>query len=517
MDKEEIKMKINQRKIGAILSYAVIALNMIVGIAYTPFLIRMLGQSEYGLYSIIHTVISYLTVMDMGFGNAIIIYTSRYINQGDKEKQNKLNGMFFTIYCIIGILAATIGLILYCNIGLLFDNSMTDTEISRAKIMMLILTFNLAMTFPLSIFSNIIVAHEKFIISKIIKIIQILIQPMMMLPLLFMGYKAIAMVVVLTISNIFCLSLNAIICIRKLDVELKFKGFDFKLLKEIFAYSFFIFLNQVVDKINWSLDQFILGSIAGTVATAIYAVASQLNTMYMNFSTAISGVMLPKVTKMEDRKASNEEFTEVFIKTGRLQYILMALIITGFILFGQAFINIWAGLDYSTSYIIACILMIPTTVPLIQNIGLSILQAKNLYKYRTMIFIGIAVLNIAVSIPLARIYKGIGAAIGTALSLILGQGIILNIYYHKKVGINIIKFWKNILKMSIPVAIVVCFGIILNNIIVSNTAVLLGIKILLYSLIYCLMMWKFAMNGYERDLIQKPVERLLHKCNIIKS
>lgn len=502
-------MKVNQRKIGAILSYFVIGLNMIVGILYTPFLIRKLGQAEYGLYSIVNSVISYLTIMDMGFGNAIIIYTSRYLNQGDKEKQYKLHGMFFVIYCIIGLIAAMLGIILYLNVNTLFGNSMTSEEISKAKIMMLILTFNLAITFPFSIFGNIITAHEKFVVSKTIQIIQIILKPMLMIPLLIMGYKSIAMVVVMTVVNVICLFLNAIVCIKKLDVRLKFKGFDFILLKEIFKYSFFIFLNQIIDKVNWSLDQFILGAIAGTVATAIYSVASQLNTMYMNFSTAISGVMLPKITKMEDSKKSNKEFSDIFIKTGRIQYLLMALIITGFVLFGQAFVNIWAGENYSQAYIIACILMIPITIPLIQNIGLSILQAKNLYKYRTLIFIGIAFLNIAISIPLTKLYGGIGAAIGTSISLILGQGIILNIYYHKKVGINIIEFWKNILKMSIPIVFVICFGIILNFAIKSNTILILGIKIIIYTIVYCLAMWRYAMNDYEKDLIRKPINKIL--------
>lgn len=504
-------MEANQRKVGAILSYLVIGINMIIGIAYTPFLIRMLGQSEYGLYSIVYSVISYLTVMDMGFGNAIIIYTSRYINQNDKEKQDKLHGMFFAIYCIIGVLAAILGIILYFNVNVLFGKSMTAIEMSKAKTMMLILTFNLAITFPLSIFGNIIVAHEKFIINKIIKIIQILLQPLLMIPLLFMGYKAIAMVVVITIANIVCLTLNTIVCIKKLDVKLKFKGFELKLLKEIFAYSFFIFLNQIIDKVNWSLDQFILGSIAGTVATAIYSVAGQLNTMYMNFSTAISNVMLPKITKMEDNNASDKEFTDVFIQTGRIQYILMALIITGFVLFGQNFINWWAGPGYESAYIIACILMIPITIPLIQNIGLSILQAKNLYKYRTMIFFGIAILNVIISIPLTRIYSGIGAAIGTAISLILGQGIILNIYYHKKVGINMIEFWKNILKMSVPIMFTIIFGIILNKTIISNSILVLGIKIILYSIVYFILMWMFGMNNYEKGLLEKPMKKILVK------
>lgn len=502
-------MKINQRKLGAILSYVVIGLNMLVGIAYTPFLIRKLGQAEYGLYSIINTVIAYLTVMDMGFGNAIVIYTTRYISRGDKESQDKLHGMFFVIFCIIGVFASILGFILYMNVEVLFGNSMTNQEIAKAKIMMLILIFNLAATFPLSIFGNIIIAHEKFVISKIIKIVQILLQPLIMIPLLFLGYKGIAMVCVLTFANIFCLILNAIVCIKELNVKLKFKGFDFVLLKEIFAYSFYIFLNEILDKVNWSLDQFILGSICGTVVTAVYAVSGQLNSMYKSFSNAISNVMLPKVTKMEENHASDDEFTEIFIKTGRIQFILMALIITGFVLFGRAFIDIWAGSGYEDAYIISCIIMIPLTIPLIQNIGLSILQAKNLYKYRTMIFCAIAVLNIGISIPLARRYQGIGAAIGTATSLILGQCLILNIYYHKKVGIDMIAFWKNIMRMSIPVIFTIFFGIVLNKVILTNGIAVLSIKIILYSIVYTILMWIFAMNDYEKNLIRKPLLKII--------
>ena len=504
-------MKINQRKIGVVLSYAVIAINMIVGIAYTPFLIRMLGQSEYGLYSIVYSVMSYLTIMDMGFGNTIIIYTSRYINQGKKEKQEQLHGMFFLIYCVIGVLATIIGLVLYYNVDTLFGNTMTADELSKAKIMMLILTFNMAITFPFSIFGNILTAHEKFIASKLIKIVQILLQPLLMIPLLIMGYKAIAMVVVLTIANVVCLFLNTFICFKKLNVRLKFKGFDFKILKEIFAYSFFIFLNEIIDKINWNLDQFVLGAVSDTVATAIYSVASKLNSMYMSFSTAISNVMLPKVTKMEDNHESNSAFTDIFIKTGRIQYLLLALIITGFVLFGQVFVNLWAGQGYEDAYIIACILMIPITIPLIQNIGLSILQAKNLYKYRTIIFLGIAILNVGLSIPLAKMYGGIGAAIATSIALILGQCIILNIYYHKKVGINIIKFWKNIIKMSIPMIFAVIFGVILNLLIKSDSIIMLGTKIILYSIVYCLLVWKFSMNDYEKGLIKKPLSKIVGK------
>ena len=218
--------------------------------------------------------------------------------------------------------------------------------------------------------------------------------------------------------------------------------------------------------------------------------------------------MLPKVTKMQENKASNKNFTDVFIQTGRIQYIVIALIITGFILFGQVFINWWAGDGYESAYIIACILMIPITIPLIQNIGLSILQAKNLYKYRTLIFLGISVVNVLISIPLTKWYSGLGAAIGTALSLLVGQGIVLNIYYHKKVKLDMVKFWKNIIKMTIPIIGVIIFGVLLNKIIVSNSIVILGFKIVVYSIVYCIVIWNFSMNNYEKGLVINAMKKL---------
>ena len=496
-------------KIGAILSYVIIVVNMLIGVLYTPILTAKLGQTEYGLYSLVTSVISYLTILDFGFGNAIIIYTTRYRNKNEKDKEQKLHGMFFIIYTIIGIIAGIIGAILWLNVDSLFGNSMGPDELVKAKVLMGILTFNLVITFPLSIFTSIITSYEKFVFSKTLNLIRIILNPLIMLVLLNFGVKSIGLVILVTVLNISTLILNLIYCKTKLKIKLKFGKIDFKLLKEIMAYSVWIFLNSIMDKINWSLDQFVLGVYAGSVAVAIYSVASQLNQMFMNFSTAISGVLLPKVTKMENNNASDKEFTDIFIRTGRVQYIVMALIITGFVLFGKEFIEImWVGPEYSESYIIACILMIPTTVPLIQNVGLNILQAKNKYKFRVIVLMIFSLINVGISIVLSKLYAGVGAAIGTAISVILGQGIFMNVFYQKKVGINIIEFWKNILKMSAPIALCVCVAIVIKIFVPITTVPMLILQILVYSIIYIISIWKWAMNDSERELILKPLGKV---------
>lgn len=502
----------SQIKMGAILSYAIIVVNMIVGIVYTPILTAKLGQSEYGLYSLVVSIISYLTILDFGFGNAIIIYTTKYRVGKQKEKEEKLHGMFLIIYTIIGIIAGIIGAILWINVDKLFGNSMTYEELRKAKILMGILTLNLVLTFPLSVFSSIITAYEKFVFSKVLNLMRIILVPVVMLVLLNFGYKSIALVALNTTFNIGTLLLNYIYCKKKLNIRLRFGKLDVKLVKEIMAYSVWIFLNSVMDKINWNVDQFILGTISGTAVVAVYSVASQLNQMYLNFSTAIAGVMLPKVAKMEEQKASDAEFTQVFIQTGRIQYIVMALIMSGFVLYGQEFINLlWVGPEYSQSYIIACILMLPLTIPLIQNVGLNIIQAKNQYKFRVIVLFIFAIFNLIVTVFLSKLYGGIGAAIGTALSIICGQIIFMNVFYYKKTHIDIPKFWKNIFKMSIPVLIVVFIGVIIKKIFPITNSLKLILQILIYTVIYLIVMWRFGTNQYEKELIITPLNRLLKK------
>lgn len=282
--------------------------------------------------------------------------------------------------------------------------------------------------------------------------------------------------------------------------------------KEISIYSFYIFLNIIIDKINWKVDQFILGTFVGTVVVAIYAIAVQLNDIYMSLSTTFTYVLLPKVTAMEANNESDKKFSEEFIKIGRIQYLLLGLFITGFIIYGMQFITImWVGPEYKDSFYISCILMIPFTFSLIQNIGINILQAKNKYKYRTMILLFTAILNLGISIPLAKKYGGIGTAIGTAISIILGDVILLDIYYYKKINLDIPKFWKEIIKITVPIAIATLLGIGLTKIIKITTIPMLVIQIIIYTIIYIAVIWKFAMNSYEKKLILEPILKLKEK------
>ena len=346
----------NQIKAGAILNYVIIGLNTIVGLAYTPYMLRCLGQNEYGLYSLVASIIAYLTILDFGFGNAIIRYTAKFRAEGKKQEQWEMFGMFLIVYSIIGLLALCGGLCLYFNVDALFDRTMTTSDLSQARIMMLLLTLNLAFTFPLSIFGSIISAYENFVFQRIISILRIIISTGVLIAVLAMGYKAVALIVVQTIFNLLTLIINFLYCKRKLRIRIIFGQFDWIFLKEISVYSFWIFLSAIVEKIYWGTGQFVLGASVGTFAVAIYSIAILLQQMYLQFSAAIANVLLPRITAMTTTGSDTHNISNIFISTGRIQALVLSTILAGFIVFGKQFIIIWAGQGYENSFSITLIL-----------------------------------------------------------------------------------------------------------------------------------------------------------------
>ncbi len=505
-------MAINQLKAGAALNYAVLILNTIVSLVYTPYMLRMMGQSEYGLYSLVASVIAYLTVLDLGLGNAVVRYTAKYRAEGKYEEQYRMFGMFLILYIGIGCLALLGGLALYFNVDSMFGDTMTSTELDHARIMMIILVFNLAFTFPMSIFGSIMNAYERFVFPKIINIIRIVLNTVIMVVLLSMGYKAIAMVIVQTVFNFTTLIINFFYCRKELKIKILFGKFHYGFLSEVAIYSFWIFLNAIMDRIYWSTGQFVLGAVSGTVAVSIYAIAIHLQGMYLQFSTAISNVFLPKVTGMVAKEDNRKQISDLFIRTGRIQNIIMSIILFGFIVFGKQFVSIWVGENYSDAYLMTIMFFLSLYIPLIQNLGITILQARNQMRFRSILYIIIAAFALLAEILFAKLWGGLGCSLAIAGALFIGQGLIMNVYYYKVQDLNILKFWKEILKMDI-VPLIVSFVFLIftrkYNLVTGWTT--LGLWAFIYGVLYSLLFYRFSMNQYERNLLIHPLISKLKK------
>ena len=158
--------------------------------------------------------------------------------------------------------------------------------------------------------------------------------------------------------------------------------------------------------------------------------------------------------------------------------------------------------------IVLIILILSISIPLIQNIGIEILRAINMQVFRSVVYFIIAIGNVVLSINLCQIYGATGAAMGTAFSLLLGNVFIMNVYYYKKVKINIIRFWKSIGSIMPSFVVPFLFGIWIYKFYVINNIVKFMIFVSLYTIVFIISVWKLGLNDFEKNLVIEPVEKI---------
>ena len=500
----------NQLKAGILLSYATTGISIFIQLVYMPVMIRLLGQSEFGLYSLVSGVVSYLSLFSLGFTGAYLRFFARENQKNDREGLAALNGMFILLFLLLSCAALICGFTLSCFPRQIFGTKLSGAELQEARILMMILVVNTAICLVSGIFDSIVSAYEQFVFQRVVSLAATVMNPFLCLPLLLLGYGNVMLVVVSTCIVVGKLAINVWFCFWKLKIPVSFRNLQFSVLREVGIFSFFLLLNMIIDQINWNVDKLILSHTNGTREVAVYGVASQINALFMTFSTTISSVFSPRINRIaaENSVNSRREFTILMSKVGRIQWMILGLMAMGFVIFGKFFIvNIYADDGYGDAYWAALFLVLPALVPLIQNIGIEVQRALNRHQFRSVIYFVMAVGNVFISIPLAKRFGSVGTAMGTAISLVFANGIIMNVFYHKALKIDMLYFWKEIGKTLPGFLAPAILGVWIIRSVFFDSLMKYAAWIAVFSLVYCLSIYCFCCNKQEQALVLGLIRR----------
>lgn len=501
----------NQRKIGALLSYLHIFLANTISIVYTPYMLRLMGQSEYGLYGTASSFISYLSVLSFGIGGAYIRFNTRYRATGDREGERQLNGMFLIVFSCLAVLVGIGGIGCAILAEGLVEETFTPMELYKLRIILLLLTFNMMITFVMNVVMMALQAYEKYIPLRVTSLITCIVNPVVNIIALRMGGRAVAITVISLVISILCYVFYFLYARSAIKMEFSFHGFRWDVMKEIFVFSGFLFLNSITDQITFSTDNIVLSAVSGTAAVAVYTIGSQFKNYFQQFSTSISSVFAPSVNLMVAKNMSMKEVDALFVRVGRIQFYVVSLVLIGYASIGQAFVRLWAGEDYAEAFWIGLMLMLSVCVPAFQNVGLEIQKALNKHKARSVVYFLIALCNIVLTIPCAIRWSGIGAAAVTLFSTFFGYVVFMNYYYWKRIGLDIPAFWRSIASILPGYIAPVAAGLLINRFWHMDSFLDILLGAIFISIIFLCSAWKFSMNDYERDMLRKPVQRMLRQ------
>lgn len=497
----------SQKKSGIVISYLTLFLNSFFGMFFTPFLISSLGASEYGLYQLVNSFAGYLVILNFGTGAVISRYVALYRTKKDSLGQENFLFQAFMITGILSILTIFVSSALYVGIDGLFGNSLTTVELVKAKQLFILMVTNIAFSFFTNAFSGILTGYEKFAVTNIFKLLRIVLRVILLVILLLLGFKSIAIVATDLFLTIILTVFEASYSFKKLEVKIKFHFYDKALLWMIFSFSSAVFLQAIINQVNQNVDRVVLGAMTDTETVALYSIALVFFTMFSNITGVIGGVFLPQATKMIAANATGEELTDLVIRPGRLQFMVAGAAVAGFILFGQNFIKIWVGDNFLDAYIPTILLLVPTTITLVQNVTIAILDAMLKRMTRSLILAIMAGLNIVLTIILVGELGYMGAAISTSISLVIGNIVLMNLYYHKVIGLNVIRMFKEIFRgtfSSIIIASLLSFPLAL---ILEDTVGYFIIKASTFVIIYGTLLYKFSFNEYEKKILMGSLKK----------
>ena len=157
----------NELKIGSILSVLSIVVSSLISIFYTPMYMRYLGTTDYGINSLVQSIMGYIGMLNLGLGSAMVRYTVRYRTEGKIEEEKSLNGMFLVIFTIIMFISIIIGAYVYWKLPNMFAEKFTVEELIKTKKVFVITMIGTAVSFPVSVFSTNINSREKFLYQKL--------------------------------------------------------------------------------------------------------------------------------------------------------------------------------------------------------------------------------------------------------------------------------------------------------------------------------------------------------------
>ncbi len=503
------------RRIGVFLSFATLIFEVLSSLVLTPFIIRSFGQSEYGVYSLVLSITAYLTLLDLGVGNSVIKFASKYIGDNDKEKLNKFAGIIYSYYFIVAIIVLIIGVVLYFVFPTAFGKGLSTEEILLAQKLLIVSIVNMSITIGTSGFFNIANSFENFYATKGIMLIFMVIRIATSFVLLYNGFRSFEIILLNTITVFLGRFIIVLIVLLKHKVVGTLRGVKWIDIKEIISFSFVILLAMIATQINGIADNVLLGILVenATPIIAIYSVGATISLYYQSFGNLVNGVLMPGVVKKIEKNATSIELENEMIKFGRINTIFLGLILIVFIFNGQFFINHWAGVENQQAYYVAIILMVPWFLIMVQNIGLQMLLAKNKHKVQAILKFLIVAINVAITIFLIRINALIGAVVGTAISLLLGDFLVMQIVFKKYLKINLFRYYRELFKgIGLCLFASCVIGLIFLFIPMGDT-LRFFLSCSIMSLVYILCLLIFGLNRDEKRLFVDIFRLFLDKLS----
>jgi len=498
-------MNVNQIKLGAIISYLALFTNVIIGLVYTPWLIKTIGKSDYGLYTLAMSIIG-LVAFDFGLGNATTKFITQYLAEGRQDKVDNLLGLVYKLYLLVDVVIFIILFVVYLNLPSIYKGLTTD-ELGRFSIVFAIAATYCVLSFPFIPINGVLTSYEKFVQLKTCDLAYRLIIVFTMTGCLLLGFGLYALVLVNSAAGIINILAKLIVIKRATPLRVNLLFWSKSELVTIFKFVLWVTIAALAQRLIFNISPSILGIFSDSQAIAILGVAITLESYTFMFANALNGMFLPKVSRMVVNNTV-DEILELMTKIGRIQIYIIGYICIWLIAFGRHFISVWMGEQYLLVYPCGLLIILPSFFQLPQEIGLTYIIATNKVKLQAYINVLMGIVNVCLSIPLTLKWGVMGMCISIFVAYMI-RTICLDVVLKRVLNLNVLLFFKgSFLKLAPCLFISLLLSISCNLIMEDRGWLDLLLKSFFSIVLYAAIVYYLGFNSFEKKTFIEPIKQL---------
>ena len=430
-------------------NYVGIAGAIIIAFLLSPFLVHTLGDTQYGIWSIVSALTGYMALLDLGVSSAIAKYVARFKALKDYHSLNTVIASGLAIMIVVGVLLVILSPLLASGVVRLsgIEGPLADTVYT----LVIVASIDICIFVITGVLIGSMYGFQRFEVINAVNLTVSLIRALLFYYALTHGYGLVTMGIISLVGNIVAgLCMLLALKMTEPNVRINLKKAERPTVVSIFNFSKFTFLSMVAMQLVYYSDAFVIGYFMSAAAITYYTIPWSLAEYTNKLILAVAQTFTP-VFSGQDATEGNDDIYQTYITGTKLMLFISNLLCGGVLVVGYYFLSIWMGPHYAEKCaVILSIMFVTQAVKGPQLLSYSILLATSRHKIFSFYNFCFSILNLALSIILIQKYELIGVAVGTAITQIIFYGIITPILANRVLGSSLWAYTRDTYLRAIP-------------------------------------------------------------------
>ncbi len=493
--------------------YLAILAETAIGLVMLPFNLRHLGPAEYGLWILLGSITIHFSVLDLGYGGALVKFMAQYRARGNARALNEIASTLFFIFAAVGVVAYLVIAAVAFNLEHVFN--VTPAQAQTGQWILLLIGLHVSLNFPFSVFGGVISGFQRYDANNVVAIGVSMAVAAVNVAVLLAGYGLVTLVastVSVRIAGYLIYRLNAYRIYP--DLEIGWSLFRRSRLREVTGFSVYSSIIDWANKLNYQLDELVIGMFMGSAWVAIWAPAERIVSGTQRLTNQLNGVLFPVIVD-SDASQQQHRLQQILLQGTRLSLAMVVPIAAALILLAEPLIRAWVGPRMLGAVPVLQILAVSVAIRVGNATSTTLLKGANCHRMLAWVNLGTGVVNVALSIALIKPFGLVGVAIGTLIPIAFSAMFILFPASVRRVGLPIgYAITHSVLPALWPAAVVAA-GLALTRLISSGTLLAVVLQAGAASVIYLALFFAIAIGRRDRALYTAKAMELLGRRRLV--